>query len=131
MSNDLSISGKQELTELQLKTGLDEMIRPLIREIHLFDTHIEGTGRLSDVSPLTALAPGDKLTLKREVSKFDDFAVVVLNEAGAKLGYIPEKDNKIFARLMDAGKLLAARVKSVHPKIGYHEVEIGIYLVDF
>lgn len=30
-----------------------------------------------------------------------------------KLSYIPEKDNVIFSRLLDAGKLLKAKVNSV------------------
>ena len=55
----------------------------------------------------------------------------LLTEAKRKLGYVPEKDNLIFARLMDAGKLLAARIKKIEKKGSFNQISIGIYLVDF
>ena len=45
-----------------------------------------------------------------------------------KLGYVPEKDNIVFARLMDAGKLLAAKITK---RGSFTQISIGIYLVDF
>ena len=48
-----------------------------------------------------------------------------------KLGYVPEKDNIIFARLMDAGKLLVAKITKISQKGTYTQISIGIYLVDF
>ena len=60
---------------------------------------------------LDEIATGDKLRLRREDNKFDEKAILVLDEKGRKLGYIPEKDNLIFARLMDAGKQLFGRIK--------------------
>ena len=71
------------------------------------------------------------LNLRREDNKFDDKAILVLNDAGQKLGYVPEKDNVVFARLMDAGKLLKGKVISVEQKGGFHMIRIGIFLVDF
>ena len=56
---------------------------------------------------------------------------MVLNEAGQKLGYVPEKDNVVFARLMDAGKPMKAKVTGMELKGGFHMIRIGIYLVDF
>ena len=58
-------------------------------------------------------------------------AILVLNEEGRKLGYVPEKDNVVFARLMDAGKLLKAKVTDIEMKGSFHMIRIGIYLVDF
>ena len=48
-----------------------------------------------------------------------------------KLGYVPEKDNQIFARLMDAGKLLKAKITKIDKKGSFYQISIGIYLVDF
>ena len=48
-----------------------------------------------------------------------------------KLGYVPEKDNIIFARLMDAGKLLIARIFKITKRGSFTQISIGIYLVDF
>ena len=55
----------------------------------------------------------------------------MLNGEKQKLGYVPEKDNIIFSRLMDAGKLLTAQVKKIEQKGGFRQISIGIYLIDF
>ena len=39
---------------------------------------------------LQELQAGDKLHLQREVNKFDDQAIVILNSGNVKLGYVPE-----------------------------------------
>ena len=46
-------------------------------------------------------------------------------------GYVPEKDNVIFARLMDAGKMLSARIANIERKGSFTQIKIGIYLIDF
>lgn len=86
---------------------------------------------MKDPEVLETVKAGDMLNLKREENKFDDKAILILNEAGQKLGYVPEKDNVVFARLMDAGKLLKAKVTDVEQKAGFHMIRIGIYLVDY
>ena len=77
------------------------------------------------------LREGDRLTLQRENNKFDDNAILIFNDAKQKVGYVPEKDNVIFARLMDAGKRLIARVKAHEMKGSFHSITISIFLVDF
>ena len=131
MANEITPRHSAALVETLDNQGIGEMLKPLIREIHLFDSYISGTARLADPAPLQTLAPDQPLTLRREASKFDDNAIQILNEAGQKLGYVPEKDTLIFARLMDAGKMLRAKVKSVEKKGSFVQVGIGIYMVDF
>ena len=112
--------------------GLGDLIKPLTREIHLFDSFIAGTSYLKDPDVLKKAAVGDTLTLRRESGNpFDSNAILILNESGEKYGYLPERDNIIFARLMDAGKLLAAKIKNIQPKGTFTLISIGIYLVDF
>ena len=112
--------------------GLGDLIKPLTREIHLFDSFIAGTSYLKDPDVLKKAAVGDTLTLRRESgNRFDSNAILILNTDGEKYGYVPEKDNQIFARLMDAGKLLAAKIKNIQPKGSFTMISIGIYLVDF
>ena len=112
--------------------GLGDLIKPLTREIHLFDSFIAGTSYLKDPEVLKKAAVGDTLTLRRESgNRFDSNAILILNADGEKYGYVPEKDNQIFARLMDAGKLLAAKIKNIQPKGSFTMISIGIYLVDF
>ena len=130
MSNELT-KQEQGLVSLVDTHELGEIIKPLIREIHLFDSYIAGTTHLDDSSVLDKIKVGDMLTLQRENNKFDSNAILMLNGEGRKLGYVPEKDNLIFARLMDAGKLLKAKISSIDMKGSFKQISVGIYLVDF
>lgn len=104
----------------------------MIKEIHLFDTYIAGVSHLEDKSVLQEMTVNDKLTLKREDNKFDNKAIIILTSGGKKLGCIPEKDNIIFSRLMDAGKMLAATITDIKKRSDdYYQISIGIFLMDF
>ena len=123
---------QQETVALTQNGGLDSVIKPLTKEIHLFDTYVAGVSLLTDKSVLSDVKPGDRLTLRRENSKFDDNAILILTNDGKKIGYIPEKDNVIFSRLMDAGKMLVAYIREIQKRsIDYQQISIGIYLIDF
>lgn len=130
MSNELT-KQEQGLVSLVDTHELGDIIKPLIREIHLFDSYIAGTTHLDDSSVLDKIKVGDMLTLQRENNKFDSNAILMLNGEGKKLGYVPEKDNLIFARLMDAGKLLKAKISDITMKGSFKQISVGIYLVDF
>lgn len=130
MSTELTVKDTDLLNTVS-QTDLSELIKPLVNEIHLFDTYIAGTTHIEDPSAFSGVEIGDKLTLVREANKFDDKAIVIQTSQGAKLGYVPEKDNLIFSRLMDAGKLLIAKIASYEVKGTYHKIGIGIYLVDY
>lgn len=124
---------KAEQTFVSVVDGheLGDIIKPLIREIHLFDSYIAGTTHLQDRSVLNEIKVGDMLNLQRENNKFDSNAIMILCEDGRKLGYVPEKDNLIFARLMDAGKLLKAKITNIEQRGSFKQISVGIYLVDF
>lgn len=130
MDNELILKNT-ELVAAANSSEISDLIKPLINEIHLFDSYVSGTSRLKDDSVLKEINAGDKLKLIREESKFDDNAIALLFEDGRKVGYVPEKDNIVFARLMDAGKLLSAKVDSISVKGSVTQIKIGIYLVDF
>lgn len=129
MANELT-EHQQGLVSLVQGHELGDIIKPLIKEIHLFDSFVAGTTHLDDKSVLEQIKEGDMLSLQREENKFDSNAIMILNEEGKKLGYVPEKDNIIFARLMDAGKLLKARISKITMKGGFTQISVGIYLVD-
>lgn len=129
MANELTESQKGLVSVVQ-GNDLSTIIKPLIHEIHLFDSYIAGTSHLKDKSVLDAIGVGDTLSLQREDNKFDSNAILVLAADGRKLGYIPEKDNIVFARLMDAGKLLKAKISGITQKGSFTRIGIGIYLVD-
>ena len=130
METGLTVKKDQLATAAQTQ-GMETLIKPLINEIHLFDSFVAGTSYLEDKSVLDEIKDGDELTLFREDNKFDDHAILINTKDNRKLGYVPEADNVIFARLMDAGKKLTAKVNSIKHKGSFTQISIGIYLVDF
>ena len=128
---EIVVSAGENLLHVIEHTDLGDILKPLTTEIHLFDTFIAGTTHLQDPSVLDRAAVGDKLTLRREQNKYDDNAILLLNAEGKKLGYVPEKDNLIFARLLDAGKMLVAKISAMEKKGSFSQISVGIYLVDF
>ncbi|MBR5759349.1 MAG: HIRAN domain-containing protein, partial [Thermoguttaceae bacterium] len=132
LMGELTINNASDLVATTANRGIDEILKPLVNEIHLFDSFIAGTSFLQDKSVLDEIKVGDKLTLRREDNKFDSKAILVLTADGKKLGYIPEKDNLIFSRLMDAGKRLSATISEIRERgKSFRQIAIGIYLVDF
>ena len=45
-----------------------------------------------------------------------------------KIGYIPQKDNIIFARLMDAGKLLFGKITEKEKKGNWLRIKIQVFM---
>ena len=129
MANELT-EHQQNLVSLVQSHELGDIIKPLIKEIHLFDSYIAGTTHLEDKSVLDEIKVGDVLSLQREDNKFDSNAILILNDQGKKMGYVPEKDNIVFARLLDAGKLLKAKIIGITKKGSFTQIGVGIYLVD-
>lgn len=99
-------------------------------EIFLFDTHIAGTTYVEDIDKhAKKLNIGDRLEFEREEDNYYDFqAIKVINKDGHKLGYVPQKDNVIFARLIDHGKVLFARVRKIELKGKWYKIDISIFL---
>ena len=130
MENELTIKTK-DVVALVRNGGIEELIKPLKQEIMLLETYIAGTTKLEDDSVLAEIKEGARLILKREDNRFDDKAILVLDEKERKLGYVPERDNTVFARLMDAGKCLIAKATHIEPKSTFRQINIAIYLMDF
>ncbi len=131
MANNITISEKN-LVSIITESGITTLIEPLVKEIYLFDTYIAGTSYVEDESIFQNLKVDDHLILRRDVeNSFDDKAILVLNEKKEKLGFVPRKDNEIFSRLLDAGKLLTASVKEINEHGDFYKIKININLVDF
>ena len=88
--------------------------KPFEREIYLFDSYVAGTTHIEGIEELEPhLEIAEKLLFFREPdNRYDNKAILIQTENGTKIGYVPEKDNVIFARLMDAGKQIFGRIKS-------------------
>ena len=120
------------MVSLVTDNPIGELIKPLSHEIMLFDSYVAGTTHIKDETVFDEIKVGDKLILQREPeNRFDENAILVLDDKKRKLGYIPEKDNIVFARLMDAGKYLIAKIDRIEPKGSFRQINISIYLVDF
>lgn len=130
MAKELTVQNKQFIATSS-KEKIADIIKPLTKEIYLFDTFVSATSRIKNQEIFNDIKVGDKLLLRREESKFDENEVVILTKDKEKIGYIPEKDNVIFARLMDAGKMLDAKIISIDRKEPFIQIYIGIYLIDF
>lgn len=103
---------------------------PFATEIYLLDCLVAGTGYVEDISRKTAgFAPGTVVTLRREPeNRYDEFAILVLNEQGEKLGYIPRRENLIPARLMDGGMYLYGKVEEIRDSGDWLSLSIGLYM---
>ena len=111
--------------------GKDGPLQPFAREIMLLECQIAGATHrdIKHVEP--SLVPGCLLSLKREpTNEHDHLTVMIFNEAGAPLGYVPRAKNEVIARLMDAGKLLFARLGSKEWQGDWLRAEVQIFLRD-
>ena len=103
---------------------------PFERDIFLFDTHVAGTGHVEGINELEPhISIGDKLDFFREPDNpYDNRAIVIKNTDGVKVGYVPQADNMIFSRLMDAGKLLFGRITVKQLQGKWLKIEIKVFL---
>ena len=104
--------------------------KPFERDIFLFDTYVAGTTHVEGIEELEQyLNIEDKLDFFREPdNQYDKQAIVIKTEDGVKIGYVPKQDNVIFARLMDAGKLLFGRISAKEKKGSCVKINIKVYL---
>ena len=77
MENELTTTQTGSIVAVLDQHGIGEMLKPLIREIHLFDTYVAGTTHLKDKTVLEEIHVDDKLVLKREDNKFDTNAILI------------------------------------------------------
>lgn len=104
--------------------------KPFERDIFLFDTRVAGTSHIRNIEQLEPeMQIGDRLVFLREPDNpYDNQAIVITNGAGDKIGYVPQVDNVIFARLMDAGKLLFGKITSKEKTGKWVKIGIGVFL---
>ena len=129
MANDVAIVKDNWL---DLAERLKDMPMPFQRDIFLLECHVARTMHIDDILVKTkGVDDGAALVLKREPENENDgLAILVETVGGEKLGYVPRRHNPVLARLMDAGKLLAAKV--VRKELEGHllNICIEIYMKD-
>ena len=112
------------------KDGGLSIPKPFERDIFLFDTYVAGTTHIEGIEELEPhLNIDDRLEFFREPdNQYDKQAIVIKTADGVKIGYVPQNDNAIFARLMDAGKLLFGKITSKEKKGTWVKLGIKVYL---
>ena len=129
--DELNKTGKSGLVSLlHGKNGEISIPKPFERDIFLFDTYVAGTSHIEGMEELEPhLQTGDRLDFFREPdNQYDAQAIVIKTADGVKIGYVPRQDNVIFARLMDAGKLLFGRISEKEKKRKWVKISIDIFL---
>lgn len=112
--------------------GAIDIPRPFEREIFLFSTHVAGTTHVPNIDALDPdIHVGDSFDFFRDAENVKDGAAIeVRMESGDKVGFVPQKDNIVFSRLMDAGKLLFGKVSTKERKGNWLRIGMDIYLKD-
>lgn len=130
MNNLIELGGDGLLALFHGKNGESLIPKPFERDIFLLDTHVAGTTYIEGIDELEPyLKSGDGLNLFREPDNpYDEFAILIKTMDGVKIGYIPQKDNIIFARLMDAGKLLFEKITEKEKKENWLRIKIQVFM---
>lgn len=129
--SDLVKKDQGDLIEYLLKTGAGlDLPKPFERDIYLFDTFVAGTSHVDGIKDIGGkLKEEDRLVFYREPeNEHDPQAIRIETLEGEKVGYVPRKDNVIFSRLMDAGKVLFAKIIEKEMRGDWLRIKIKIYL---
>ena len=127
--NELTALPISLLAKVQ-KNELGDLLKPLIKEIYLTDTYVAGI-LFKDEPPLDDLKEGDELFLRKEKTLYDEHTVNVCKKDGMRLGELPEYNNEIFARLLEAGKSIKAKIKLIEISPSFQTIVISLFLLDF
>ena len=135
---ELSTRENDVLAVSFLKQNGNSVQSPFSRDIFLMHTMINGAMHVDEIHKRAAeLHEGDRVQLILEPkNKYDDKAILVKNEKGGKLGYIPRIKNEVLFHLMDAGKYLFGIVKNgdigenLDPEDRWIEIYIDVYMSD-
>ena len=129
MSNEIALIKNNWL---EIAKSAADLPRPFQNEIFLQECPVAGTLYVDDILEKVTLADeGKYLQLKRETdNEYDEFAISVQTASGEHIGYVPRRYNQVFARLMDAGKLLIAKFSKIDLKDHWLDINIKIILRD-
>lgn len=134
----LSLKGHDILAMSFLKKNGNSLQSPFSRDILLMYTMINGAMHVDEIhKKAKALHEGERVQLILEPqNQYDHRAILVKNEAGEKLGYIPRAKNEVLYHLMNAGKHLFGIVKegdigeNLQPDETWIKIFIEVYMVD-
>lgn len=129
--SDLAKKDTSELIDYLLKTGTGIVLpKPFERDIYLFDTFVAGTSYIEGIDAIGLnLKEDDRLVFYREPENpHDPQAIRIETLDKIKIGYVPRRDNVVFSRLMDAGKVLFAKIVKKETEGTWLKITIQIFL---
>jgi len=104
---------------------------PFARELVVLECHVAGTSYHDLASIEPQLTANDRfLLLCESENEYDKFAVAIYTSRREKLGYLPRSKNETIARLLDAGKMIFAILKSKEWMDEWLKLELVVWLVD-
>ena len=108
------------------KSGL---AKPFVKEIFLLQCDVAGTSYVDLKEIEKHLNINDLLMLQREPkNEYDELAILIHDQKGNKLGYVPRAKNEVLARLMDAGKIVFGKLESKEWVENWLRLGIRIYM---
>lgn len=130
MGDLIKIGGSELMGLLHSKSGEVSIPKPFEKDIFLFDTYVAGTTHIEGIEELEPYLNDDnRLEFFREPdNRYDKQAIVIKTVDGIKIGYVPKKDNVVFARLMDAGKLLFGKITAKEKRGSWVKIDIKVFL---
>lgn len=129
--NDLVKKEQENLIEYLINQETRfNLPKPYERDIYLFDSLVSGTSHIENIETIgEKLKEDDRLVFYREPDNENDpHAIRIETLSKEKIGYVPRQDNIIFSRLMDAGKILFARIVKKDLLGKWYKIKIKIYL---
>ena len=133
---DLILKDTEQLAEALLLLSADgDLPLPFEEDIFLYGAPVAGVMYVPDYPAIfDSLEVGEEVRLVREPeNEYDEYAVRLDVERDGgfhKIGYIPRSHNRIFARLMDAGKYLYGKVRVAEYDDQYPRAVVKIYMKD-
>lgn len=129
--NYIAKKDNNDLIEYLLNSGTGiDLPKPFERDIYLFDTYVAGTSHIHGIKEIgDKLKEDERLVFYREPeNEHDPQAIRIETLDKEKIGYVPRQDNLIFSRLMDAGKVLFAKLIEKEMRGDWLRLKIRIYL---
>lgn len=128
-----------ELNKWKLDTFYQEIAKqegstdfvPKSKSIPLLDFTVAGTTFCKELDKNNGdfIHEGMMLTVKREDNKHDVNAIALYVD-DIKIGYVPKSQNPVLAKLLDAGKVLVAKVSEAHYKDGWEKINAIISMLE-
>jgi len=106
-------------------------LAPFTREIYLLDITVAGTSFCSSIEEIEPqLTEGVVLKMLRDPDNKHDQQAIGIYLDTTRIGWVPQEQNEVISRLMDAGKAFFCRVKHTARKGSWRKVKVKIFMVE-